>query len=48
VIEGVIVETGAKTLKDMGPVMKAVMAKLAGQPIDGKQISDLVRGKLQG
>jgi len=48
VIEGVIAETGAKTLKDMGAVMKAVMIKLTGQPIDGKQISDLVRGKLQG
>ena len=40
-------ETGAATLKDMGNVMKAVMARLAGQPVDGKQISDLVRSKLQ-
>jgi uncharacterized protein YqeY len=30
----------------MGTVMKAVMAKLAGQPVDGKRISELVRGKL--
>ncbi len=47
VIEVVIQETGAKTLKDMGHVMKAVMAKLAGQTVDGKQVSDLVRSKLQ-
>ncbi len=47
VIEVVIQETGAKTLKDMGHVMKAVMVKLAGQTVDGKQVSDLVRSKLQ-
>ncbi len=47
VIETVVQETGAKTLKDMGHVMKAVMAKLAGQTVDGKQVSDLVRSKLQ-
>ncbi len=47
VIETVVQETGAKTLKDMGHVMKAVMTKLAGQTVDGKQVSDLVRSKLQ-
>ncbi len=47
VVESVIRETSATTLKDIGPVMKAVMARLAGQPVDGKQISDLVRSKLQ-
>ncbi len=47
VIETVVQETGAKTLKDMGHVMKAVMAKLEGQTVDGKQVSDLVRSKLQ-
>ena len=47
VVESVLRETSATTLKDMGPVMKAVMARLAGQPVDGKQISDLVRSKLQ-
>jgi uncharacterized protein YqeY len=31
----------------MGNVMKAAMARLAGQAVDGKQISDLVRVKLQ-
>ncbi len=46
-IEAVIQESGAKTLKDMGAVMKTVMARLTGQAVDGKQISDLVRAKLQ-
>ena len=47
VIESVIQETGAATAKDMGNVMKAVMAKLTGQAMDGKLISDLVRARLK-
>jgi uncharacterized protein len=47
VVEAVIRETGATSAKDMGAVMKAVMARLAGQAVDGKQISELVRSKLQ-
>jgi uncharacterized protein YqeY len=47
IIDSVIRETGAATAKDMGKVMKEVMAKLAGQPVDGKQISELVRARLQ-
>lgn len=47
IIQSVLAETGARSLKDMGTVMKAVTARLAGQAIDGKQISDLVRAKLQ-
>jgi uncharacterized protein YqeY len=31
----------------MGSVMKTVMVRLAGQLVDGKEISDLVRAKLQ-
>lgn len=46
-VEVVIRETGANSAKDMGAVMKAVMARLAGQPVDGKQVSDLVRSKLK-
>ena len=46
-VESVVRETGATSPKDMGAVMKAVMARLAGQAVDGKQISDLVRAKLQ-
>lgn len=46
VITSVLKETGARSLKDMGVVMKAVMARLVAQAVDGKQISDLVRAKL--
>ena len=45
-VDAVIRETGATSPKDMGAVMKAVMARLAGQPVDGKHVSDLVRSKL--
>ena len=41
-----IAETGATSAKDMGRVMKAAMAKLAGQTVDGKAVSELVRRKL--
>ena len=47
VVEAVIRDTGATSPKDMGAVMKAVMAQLAGQAVDGKQVSELVRSKLQ-
>jgi uncharacterized protein YqeY len=47
VIDTVIRETGASSAKDMGAVMKAVMARVAGQPVDGKHVSDLVRSKLK-
>ena len=43
-----IAETGATSAKDMGRVMKAVMLRLAGQTLDGKVISELVRRKLAG
>jgi uncharacterized protein YqeY len=39
-------ETGATSAKDMGRVMKAAMAKLAGQTVDGKVVNELVRRKL--
>lgn len=39
-------ETGASSPKDVGKVMKAVMAKLAGRGVDGKVVSDLVRRRL--
>jgi uncharacterized protein YqeY len=47
VVDTVIRETGASSAKDMGAVMKTVMARLAGQAVDGKQVSDLVRSKLK-
>jgi uncharacterized protein YqeY len=43
-----IQETGATTPKDMGRVMKATLARLAGQSVDGKTVNELVRKKLAG
>ncbi len=43
-----IAETGAASAKDMGKAMKAAMAKLAGQQVDGKTVNELVRRKLAG
>ena len=45
-ITDAIAETGATSAKDMGRVMKAAMARLAGQNVDGKTINELVRAKL--
>ena len=39
-------ETGASAMKEMGAVMKATMAHLAGKSADGKMVSDAVRSKL--
>jgi uncharacterized protein YqeY len=41
-----ITETGATSARDMGRVMKAAMARLAGQNVDGKTVNELVRRKL--
>jgi uncharacterized protein YqeY len=41
-----ISETGASSMKDMGGVMKAAMAKLAGKSADGKMVSETVKAKL--
>src|SRR5260221_8836616 len=43
-----IQETGATSPKDMGRVMKAAMARLTGQTVDGKTVNELVRKKLAG
>jgi uncharacterized protein YqeY len=45
-IEAAIQETGASTAKQMGLVMKAVQAKLAGKTVDGKFISEKVKARL--
>jgi hypothetical protein len=41
-----IAETGATSPKEMGRVMKAAMAALAGKGVDGKAVNDVVRRKL--
>lgn len=43
-----IAETGATSPKDMGKVMKAAMAKLTGQTVDGKAVNERARQKLAG
>jgi uncharacterized protein len=47
-IDEAIAETGATSPKDMGRVMKAAMARLAGQSVDGKAVNELVKRKLAG
>ncbi len=45
VVLEVITSTGAKTIKEMGVVMKEVLAKTAGTA-DGKIVSELIKAKL--
>lgn len=48
VVARAVAETGAVSPRDMGRVMKAAMAVLAGRPVDGKAVNDVVRRKLGG
>ncbi len=48
IVVAAIAEVGASSAKDMGRVMKAAMARLAGQTVDGKVVNELVRKKLAG
>ena len=41
-----VAETGASSMKDMGSVMKAALAKLQGKTADGKLVSETVKSKL--
>ena len=41
-----IAESGASSMKDMGAVMKASMAKLAGKNAEGRLVSETVKKKL--
>src|SRR5947207_15473144 len=45
-IAAALTETGTTSLKQMGVVMKAAQAKLAGKRVAGKARSDRVRGRL--
>jgi uncharacterized protein YqeY len=49
-VKAVIAEMGSPTMKDMGTVMKNVMAKFAAQGtrVDGKVVSDAVKKELSG
>ena len=43
-----LAETGASSMKEMGAVMKAAQARLAGRNADGRAVSEAVKSKLQG
>lgn len=43
-----IEETGAASMREMGTVMKAAQARLAGRNADGKTVSELVKARLGG
>jgi uncharacterized protein len=45
-LDAAIQETGATSAKQMGVVMKAVQAKLAGKTVDGKTLSEKVKARL--
>jgi uncharacterized protein YqeY len=45
-VDAAMSETGAASAKDIGRVMKAVMAALAGRTVDGKAVNELVRKRL--
>jgi uncharacterized protein YqeY len=45
-VAAAIAETGATSIRDMGKVMKAVQAALAGKNADGRVISEVVKSKL--
>ena len=47
-IEAAVQETGAAGPKDMGKVMKAVQARLAGLSADGRAVSEAVKKRLAG
>jgi hypothetical protein len=49
-VKAVIAEMGSPTIKDMGTVMKNVMAKLqaSGARVEGKTVSETVKKQLGG
>jgi len=49
-VRAAIAEMGSPTMKDMGSVMKNVMARFAaaGLRVDGKLVSDIVKRELSG
>ena len=41
-------ETGAKSMKDLGAVMKVALAKLSSKTAQGRVVNEMVRQKLSG
>jgi uncharacterized protein len=48
VVDEVIRETGASSLKDMGSVMKQCMGRFAGKLVDGKKVNAAVKQRIGG
>ena len=46
IVDSVISETGAASVKDMGKVMKACMARFSGRPVDGAKVSEVAKARL--
>lgn len=47
-VAAAVEETGATSPKDMGRVMKAALAKLAGKTVDGRVVNEAVKRRLSG
>ena len=47
-VDAAIAAANASSVKDLGRVMKAVMAGFAGRSVDGRAVNELVRRKLGG
>jgi uncharacterized protein YqeY len=45
-VDAAVIEVGATSIKDMGKVMKAVNAALAGKSVDGKALAEAVKARL--
>jgi len=45
-VDAAVAETGASSMKEMGSVMKAALANLAGKSADGKAVSETVKARL--
>lgn len=47
-VTAAIAETGAKSMKDLGAVMKVALAKLSSKTAQGRIVNEMVRRKLSG
>ncbi len=45
-VEEAVAETGATSMREMGAVMKAAQARLAGRSADGRTVSEIVKARL--
>jgi uncharacterized protein len=48
IVDAAIRESGASTAKDLGRVMKTVMATLSGRTVDGRTVNEIARRRLGG